>query len=820
MTQGENAGNGFRSFSPPSHKDTKNFFNPLSGLEMFSRISENVASWEGLTKMKRKSLGVRRLAGMICVCGSWMARTMSEPTQPPSPSDASKVVSNKASENVSPAFFNNGEMEEPLDKKGRVPFWTEEKEGWPGIEWKKEEAGGEQKLDAEIKHGGNQSLKLSPRKNWCAVGSINYTVWEWSDLWQGHAWTQCDAGARARLLVIWSEDDLAKIIRVDQSPEARPPETKSTWSEIFTGPLSAPSGATQFRLVLLAAGGSVWFDDARLEMLPPTRPLVKVLVNQVGYDLGRPKSAVIATNFVTADGGPARVEILDAENKKRGEISATCSGRIFGQNHADWGWYFWRADFSSFDREGNYKLKATVGKGEGTSFPFAIGKDLIFSKCAPMDVDFFFVQRCGFAVPGWHDACHMDDAKMPDGSHRDLTGGWHSAGDYNKLPWEYGDGAATYALANAMRLGKDVLSSHDRDHDGIPDALDEALWGAKFLSKIQIPETGGLLGDIWQGPNKQAFFQWLPPDRHTDNKIGTPDDPIVASPTGNTPLAIAGLVLAGRLSADGGQDQGHVNRAVSLLNYCKKQPGREADPHVLLGAIELVRAGQVTEREFARKCATAIIEQSESAGRIKGGYSDSGDVPCAALAEFALAFPDDPLAPRIKSLLAKQLEFFLAEPDNPFGVAREKPGPDGYFFEPTSVYGQNFLYSSRAWGAISIYRVTGDRRALVYAVDQLDWLLGKNPYNLCMMEGLGSLNPPRYHHRYDSIPGHERGAVPGTIPNGFVRDIGGYDRPGFDMSKAGRPHPSYRTSEPWLVHNILNLLAITSLHAAEIKPKS
>ena len=54
-----------------------------------------------------------------------------------------------------------------------------------------------------------------------------------------------------------------------------------------------------------------------------------------------------------------------------------------------------------------------------------------------------------------------------------------------------------------------------------------------------------------------------------------------------------------------------------------------------------------------------------------------------------------------------------------------------------------------------------------------------------MFEGHGGLNPPRYHHRYNMIPGRERGAVPGAIANGMVRDMGLVDRPGFDMSRGG-----------------------------------
>ena len=96
----------------------------------------------------------------------------------------------------------------------------------------------------------------------------------------------------------------------------------------------------------------------------------------------------------------------------------------------------------------------------------------------------------------------------------------------------------------------------------------------------------------------------------------------------------------------------------------------------------------------------------------------------------------------------------------------------------------------------------------------MDWVLGKNPLDLCMFEGEGTFNPPRYHHRYNQIPGRERGAVPGTVPNGFVRDLGMADRPGMDLSRGGNRAPSYRTSEPWLVHNLFYLLAASELHRA------
>jgi hypothetical protein len=182
------------------------------------------------------------------------------------------------------------------------------------------------------------------------------------------------------------------------------------------------------------------------------------------------------------------------------------------------------------------------------------------------------------------------------------------------------------------------------------------------------------------------------------------------------------------------------------------------------------------------------------------------------LASFALAQPNGEFTPRIKRSLTDYVTFCASTAQNPFGLCTRSADEVNGFFPPD--LGNNFQLLMRAWAAGLAYRVTHDPRALTFAADQLDWVHGKNPVNLCMFEGKGTLNPPRYHHRYNSIPGHERGAVPGTIPNGFVREMGLADRPGFDMSRAGGRSPSFRTSEPWLVHNMWYLLALSAWHDA------
>jgi hypothetical protein len=219
--------------------------------------------------------------------------------------------------------------------------------------------------------------------------------------------------------------------------------------------------------------------------------------------------------------------------------------------------------------------------------------------------------------------------------------------------------------------------------------------------------------------------------------------------------------------------------------------------------------------DYARANSEALLKTGKSGGQLAGGYSESGDVPAAALAYFALKLPDDPLCSAIKARLLEHTPGYLAEAQNPLGLIRQKLGEDGYYFDPSSAMGCNYMLACRAWSALLVYRVTQDPALLRYATDQLDFLLGRNPDGVCMMEGEGAVNLPRYHHRYITIPGHERGAVPGAIPNGFVRNITGTDRPGIDLSTGGsRPYPSYRTNEPWLVHNVFYTLAVTALHEA------
>ncbi len=96
--------------------------------------------------------------------------------------------------------------------------------------------------------------------------------------------------------------------------------------------------------------------------------------------------------------------------------------------------------------------------------------------------------------------------------------------------------------------------------------------------------------------------------------------------------------------------------------------------------------------------------------------------------------------------------------------------------------------------------------------DQFNWVLGVNPFNLSLMEGVGSAFLPTYHHRY-VFSGVPRGAVPGSVVNGVTWRTVGDDRPYVDLS--GADVPNFASNECWLPHNTNYLDALSALNAGK-----
>jgi len=642
--------------------------------------------------------------------------------------------------------------------------------------------------------GGGRCLALAGRPK--GTQAASYFV----DLPEGKApcvfegWAKAPADGTASVILAWHGDrgwisDMT----------AHFPRFGSQWTGL-TVEAAPPLGADRVRVICVATspGSAVLFDDLALTPRAAGRREVRAFVNQVGWDPADRKRAIVATSFFPDDLKAARFSVVDeaGHNSRAGRLRPV--GRVHEGYSDDWGSYYWQADLSPLARAGRYRLVAEADGVEARSPEFEIAPRVALERTGELAYRLYYVQRCGVEVPGWHGACHMDDARLPDGSHLDVTGGWHDAGDYNKWMYPEGPLLAVYALGSAYEAHPEFFDAMDRDGNGRPDVLDEMLWGAEFLCKMRRPE-GGLYGSVTTG-----WSYWGAPGMETDGIAGTPDDRPIKDEHPAAEFAAAGLAMGARLLP---QTRERFLPAAEALYEDQKKRGEHAQD-MLPAEIELHRAtGEAAYLDAARRHAAAI------AAGLPGAWQTQRHL--AALAAFVLAFPDDPQAEAyrraLESALAARREAF----ENAFGVIPtvlpseqdRAAGYEGRFFKPEG-WGGNWGVLDSAWAAMACARATGDARWRAAALDALDWVLGVNPLGLCMMEGAGTINPPLYHHRYMDMPAHRRGAVPGAIPNGIGLDraFPQEDRPCF----ATETRPAL-TTEPWIPYSAFYLMMLSML---------
>jgi endoglucanase len=178
-----------------------------------------------------------------------------------------------------------------------------------------------------------------------------------------------------------------------------------------------------------------------------------------------------------------------------GAITAWNSGNTQAQS-GDKAWWF---DFSSVTATGSYYVFDAVNNVG--SYRFEIGV-CVYNQALAQALRMFYYQRCGtakagpYAQTGWTDAvCHAGtqqdlDCRLYNNTNvstsKDLSGGWHDAGDYNKYVNFAFSALTDLLLAYGQNPGvwTDNLNIPESGN-GLPDILDEAKYELDWLLKMQ-----------------------------------------------------------------------------------------------------------------------------------------------------------------------------------------------------------------------------------------------------------------------------------------------------------------------------------------------
>jgi len=310
------------------------------------------------------------------------------------------------------------------------------------------------------------------------------------------------------------------------------------------------------RLVLLIAVVAV----ASFALTPEIVPH-EVIVDQFGYREQAKKIAVLRYPPPFA-GVPINMQALVMREEPGSNTVAFGDFPVWfneGKVDAASGDVLGHFDFSSVTEPGRYHIAIAGSNIRSYSFNISNG---VYNDVFKATVKTFYYQRAGIAKPAqyagaeWADVmCFEQDARSRFwfdstnvGLERDLSGGWFDAGDYNK----YTKWTADY-ISEMLQMYADRPEAFTDDFgipesgNGIPDILDEAIWGLDWLFKMQNPDGSMLSVQGLAGGNYNEGTG-SPPSRLAGRSYYGPPNATAAFGSARA-FAIAARVLDGHRGA-------------------------------------------------------------------------------------------------------------------------------------------------------------------------------------------------------------------------------------------------------------------------------
>jgi hypothetical protein len=592
-------------------------------------------------------------------------------------------------------------------------------------------------------------------------------------------------------------------------------------------------------------------------LCPLSNGEVHVLVDQVGYETGAPKQALVEG---TQQDHPQRFTLVDAATGKQvfsGDLRE--AGKVNAWTPAD-GDTYWAADFSALKTPGNYEV--VVGGAHSCSFE--INDDLLERDTLSNIMYYFKGQRASGLMD-------QADRHLPlPGGHGfvDVHGGWYDAtGDYgihlsHQNLTSYFNPQQVPLTAWALLKSYVVLEARQDDNFSEYDRrmLDEGLFGADFLVRmkrpggsffesISAPGRGKLAKDREIGnPNWRTQIKKNASDSTEQVEQATGPHAYEAGFREGGGMSIAALALGSTMPVDGDFPSAtYLKTAEDAFDFLSAHnrellnDGKENildDYCALMAATELYRASH--EGKYlaaADERADHLMARLTTEGKYRDYWrandgtrpffhpSDAG-LPVVSLLEYAQVA--SPAAQKqVREAVERSLRFELAvtgEVNNPFGYARQlvRMG-DGQmrsaFFFPHDTeaapwwQGENARLASLAAAARMAAPLFGDdptfqKQLEDYAWNQLHWILGRNPYDSSMLMGSGHGNAP-----YMFFRSWKYTNAPGAIINGITAATDNEDGIAFNEGFAvtGKDD-DWRWTEEWLPHATWYMYAVSLPH--------
>ncbi|MBS9901457.1 glycoside hydrolase family 9 protein [Vibrio alginolyticus] len=560
-----------------------------------------------------------------------------------------------------------------------------------------------------------------------------------------------------------------------------------------------------------------------------------LLTNHIGYERLGPKKAIIQTEQPHLSSYTAQL-ICATSEQTVATFAVEEQGKVANWHQG----YFYLIDFSSFTTSGDYFLQVE----DTRSSSFIVGEHILLDQTLSDVIHYFKSQRCG----GIFD---QQDRQLPvlnSNKKVDVHGGWYDAsGDVSKylshLSYaNYLNPQQTPMVVWNILKGVSLLEgSEDIAAFTRTRLIEEALFGADFLVRMQ---------------NEKGFFYMTVFDKWSkdtaqreicayETQLGHKFDDYQAGFRQGGGVAIAALAAASRLSVHGEYDQQKYRNAAENGYWHLKEHNtqylNDGEENIideycaLLACVELFKATKETRYlEESRLWAQRLVARQMSDEQIQHFWSANQDgsrpyfhaaeagLPVIALCEYLSIEDDSARAESVKRIVNLACEFEITISNkviNPFGYPRQyvkgvneskreaffvaHNNESGYWWQ-----GENARLSSLATMAYlaqpHIASQEVQQQLSVFAQDALNWIVGLNPYDMCMLDGHGRNNP-------DYLPQYGFFNAKGGVCNGIT---GGFeDEEDIAFNPPAQKEDvlqNWRWGEQWIPHGAWYLLAIMS----------
>ncbi|MCD6407802.1 glycoside hydrolase family 9 protein, partial [bacterium] len=496
---------------------------------------------------------------------------------------------------------------------------------------------------------------------------------------------------------------------------------------------------------------------------------IEFLMSQAGFEKDGYKDVVVRTKEKFTS--QPFLEIYKKDNKTP----------VFKKQMEYWGKYKWgrhyyRVEFSELKKEGEYFLKVIYNNKEQQSPVFPI-KHGLYRDLAKNGVKYFYYQRSGCEIPGWHKACHLDDAWVTNFNtskkyyHVDLTGGWFDAADLNK--WLDPQGWYVRSVANVYNKLKDERKDFLKGK--LPDIVEEAKWGAEYIKKS------------YKGNGEFYFcvkiFDWkTPPDEDTDNIPGNDDDRCsnVILPETCATLGLASFALT--LKNIGNEEAPvYLQTAIDAFTNQTENPeivkklklaGIQEDNICLtLSAIDLYKVTKDKKylnfaKEHVKQIAQTCIARKYKISTHKEPEKKRLLYFLEPLEEFVLNLPEEPETALCKKAL-EIVAYHMVKVSrlSPLGHTQtltENIEDSSIFLSPGR--STTYILSCASHLAVMSY-ILGKSELLKIAERDLQYALGRNFQGASCMAGVGWKWTAHFTFLCN-CPGHEEGIIPYAVNKG------------------------------------------------------